>query len=205
MSPSMASTLDTESATIGYLYTAFAMMIVYDHALCLRQEIELFWRTKFVWPTWIFLSNRYILLLYGVSCLLQVPLWTTPLGCAALSRMMLILNILELVVMRAWVTEASANVAYTSYIFVPLSPMFVNHFLIGLRQLSYADSHSGLPDMESTRTTTYGSSLATMGGHIKFGLHFATPSVTREESTQGEWNDLERSTEDDIEMHIMTS
>lgn len=88
-------------ATIGYLYTAFAseclpgalsncyisrlrylvVMIVYDHALCLRQEIELFWRTKFVWPTWIFLSNRYILLLYGVSCLLQVPLWTTPLVC----------------------------------------------------------------------------------------------------------------------------
>lgn len=60
--------------------------IFYDHALCLRQEIDLFWRAKFVLPTWIYLSNRYILLLYGISCLLQVPLWTTPLVCYVNSR-----------------------------------------------------------------------------------------------------------------------
>lgn len=83
--------------SIGYLYAAFAggydlrsskslyilsvclvVMIFYDHALCLEQEIELFWRATFVWPTWIFLANRYILLLYGVSCILQAPRWTTP-------------------------------------------------------------------------------------------------------------------------------
>lgn len=62
------------------------MMIFYDYALCLGQEIDLFWRAKFVWPTWIFLSNRYVLLLYGVSCILQVPLWTTPtVSCAGSS------------------------------------------------------------------------------------------------------------------------
>ena len=85
-------------SAIGYLYTAFAsecpvrcmaviphiptlglaVMIFYDYALCLEHEIDLFWRAKFVWPTWIFLANRYVLLLYGIGCVLQVPLWTTP-------------------------------------------------------------------------------------------------------------------------------
>ena len=53
-------------------------MIFYDYALCLEHEIDLFWRAKFVWPTWIFLANRYVLLSYGIGCVLQVPLWTTP-------------------------------------------------------------------------------------------------------------------------------
>lgn len=63
--------------------TRLKVIIFYDYALCLEQEIELFWRAKFLWPTWIFLLNRYVLVLYGVSCLLQIPRWTTPTVCYA--------------------------------------------------------------------------------------------------------------------------
>ncbi|TFY60211.1 hypothetical protein EVJ58_g5297 [Rhodofomes roseus] len=67
-----------ESTAIGYIFTAFAMMILYEHVLGLGQEIDLFWRKKLFGPALIFLANRYVLLVYGVGYLLQVPLWTTP-------------------------------------------------------------------------------------------------------------------------------
>ncbi|KAI0728941.1 hypothetical protein C8Q72DRAFT_347184 [Fomitopsis betulina] len=48
----------------------------------------------------------------------------------------LVINILELVVMRVWVNASSENVAYTSYVLVPISSILINHFLVDLRQLS---------------------------------------------------------------------
>ncbi|EPS97895.1 hypothetical protein FOMPIDRAFT_1127493, partial [Fomitopsis schrenkii] len=51
-------------------------IIFYDYALGIDEEVELFWRMPFLGPTWVFLANRYSLLVYGVACLLQVPTWT---------------------------------------------------------------------------------------------------------------------------------
>lgn len=54
-------------------------MIFYDYALGIGEEVGLFWPMPVLGPAWIFLANRYSLLVYGVACLLQVPRWTTSL------------------------------------------------------------------------------------------------------------------------------
>ncbi|EPS97891.1 hypothetical protein FOMPIDRAFT_1051965 [Fomitopsis schrenkii] len=120
-------TLEAESIAIGYLYVAFAMMIFYDYALGIDEEVELFWHMPFLQgPTWIFLANRY-------SLLVTYKIWRQGLRGGKSSPLIililrdgllyfatiLVLNILELVVMRAWVKASSANVAYTSYVVVP--------------------------------------------------------------------------------------
>ncbi|KAH9840588.1 uncharacterized protein C8Q71DRAFT_740174 [Rhodofomes roseus] len=69
-------------------------MILYEHVLGLGQEIDLFWRKKLFGPALIFLANRYVLLVYGVGYLLQVPLWTTPTGCEATDFIFYIANML---------------------------------------------------------------------------------------------------------------
>ncbi|KAH9927693.1 uncharacterized protein B0H18DRAFT_285112 [Fomitopsis serialis] len=53
------STLDVESIDTGYMYTAFAVVIFYDHILYLDQEYSLFWRKKFIASSVIFIVNRY--------------------------------------------------------------------------------------------------------------------------------------------------
>ena len=84
-----------------------------------------------------------------------------------------------------------------------LSSIFVSHFLIALRQLSRDEQQGRFSHSHSTWTATYDSSVATMGGHIKIGLHFATPSGTDAESTQDGWDVFEHSGED-IELNVLT-
>ncbi|KAH9840583.1 uncharacterized protein C8Q71DRAFT_854467 [Rhodofomes roseus] len=48
---------------------------------------------------------------------------------------LLLVNLLELVVMRSWVTSSSASVATTSYMLVPVSSILITHFLINLQEI----------------------------------------------------------------------
>ena len=84
-----------------------------------------------------------------------------------------------------------------------LSSIFVSHFLIALRQLSRDEQQGSFSHSDSTWTATYDSSLATMGGHIKIGLHFATPSATDAESTQ-DGCDVSEHSREDIELSVFT-
>jgi len=136
------STLDVESTDTGYMYTAFAVIIFYDHLLYLDQEVSLFWRKKLFTSSVIFILNRYFLLVYGVICLLQIPLWTTAMGCEATNLALYITNIILFVVtamfsaLRVYAISSGDKAIAFAVLIIGIIPAIIN--LYTTVQQSYA-------------------------------------------------------------------
>ncbi|KZT72963.1 hypothetical protein DAEQUDRAFT_722602 [Daedalea quercina L-15889] len=137
------STIYSESVTIGYVYAAFAMVIFYDYVLCIEQEINLFWRKKIFGAPLIFLANRYTLLMYGVGCALQVPLWTRPMACEAIDLVFYIANMLLFAIagifaaLRVYAISNRNKVVGIGVLTVGMAPAVVNLYTTVAQSYAY--------------------------------------------------------------------
>ncbi|KAI0751597.1 hypothetical protein C8Q80DRAFT_1158267 [Daedaleopsis nitida] len=64
MSAEQSSTGREHSRIANYCVNAAYALLVYEHAVTFRQEVELFWRRKAHGATVLFFSNRYLVLAY---------------------------------------------------------------------------------------------------------------------------------------------
>ncbi|KAH9838311.1 uncharacterized protein C8Q71DRAFT_750405 [Rhodofomes roseus] len=62
---------------------AAATMIFHEHTVTIAQEIRYVWGTRLTGATIIFLLNRYMVLILGITIVLQTVAWDTPLSCEA--------------------------------------------------------------------------------------------------------------------------
>ena len=89
---------------------------------------------------------------------------------------------------------------------ISLSSIFINHFIVGLRRISHAEPHGRSSEPGLSSTVDYGASLTTMGGNLSVSLRFATPptSVPMEEH-EGDWDDVDGSVGEHVEMDALTA
>lgn len=67
-----ASAPTTRSRLNIFFWLCFTALVVYDYILTLKYEIDLLWRQKWSTAAWIFVLNRYLLLVYAVFALAPV-------------------------------------------------------------------------------------------------------------------------------------
>lgn len=54
-------------------------MIFHEHMMTISQEVRYVWSQRLTGATIIFLLNRYMVLIFGVTIILQTVAWDTPL------------------------------------------------------------------------------------------------------------------------------
>ncbi|THG95135.1 hypothetical protein EW026_g6456 [Hermanssonia centrifuga] len=55
-----------ENVTINYIYTVLAALVAYEFLITINQEISMAWQRKPTGATWLFMINRYLMLVTGV-------------------------------------------------------------------------------------------------------------------------------------------
>jgi len=58
-------------------------MIFHEHMITIAQEVRYVWSQRLTGATLIFLLNRYVVLILGITIILQTVPWDTPLSCEA--------------------------------------------------------------------------------------------------------------------------
>lgn len=61
-------------------------MIFHEHMMTISQEVRYVWGQRLTGATIIFLLNRYMVLILGVTIILQTVAWDTPLVSCIRSR-----------------------------------------------------------------------------------------------------------------------
>ena len=54
-------------------------MIFHEHMTTISQEVRFVWGQRLTGATFIFLLNRYMVLILGITIILQTVAWDTPL------------------------------------------------------------------------------------------------------------------------------
>lgn len=81
-SPQEAAIIDMKEITAqDYSLTAASVLVLLEHIATFPQEFQIYWRRKLTGVTYIFLINRYLLLLFAFITLSSLNPWPTPLSC----------------------------------------------------------------------------------------------------------------------------
>ncbi|KZT06319.1 uncharacterized protein LAESUDRAFT_190473 [Laetiporus sulphureus 93-53] len=70
-----------EAAGCNYRCVAVAALIFYEHIILLSDEISMLRLSRLTFATLLYLLNRFMLVLLGVTYVLSIFWWDTPLVC----------------------------------------------------------------------------------------------------------------------------
>ncbi|KAH9840577.1 uncharacterized protein C8Q71DRAFT_721107 [Rhodofomes roseus] len=155
----MDDSIASDSVATEYLFTAFAMMICYDYVLCLGHEVELFWNKKVLGSSVIFFANRYSLLVYGLSCFLQVHLSTTSMSCKTIDLIFYIANMLLFAIapifgaLRAYAISNGNKLIGSAVLMTGMVPTIVNLDVPTLATRSSVENGHTVDQLGSTGRT----------------------------------------------------